>query len=108
LGCQPFVFLNSCWTGRPRARGGAFRGLPIAFLQLGAAAVVASVFPVADQRAALFAGTFYERLFAGDTVGEAMLHTRQEMYGQEINCLHWGRPVFYGNPHARLVLPKRV
>ncbi|NIM05660.1 MAG: CHAT domain-containing protein [Armatimonadetes bacterium] len=104
---HPFVFLSSCLSGRARAYGGAFRGLPIAFLRLGAAAVVASVFPLADKPAASFATIFYEELLDGQTVGEAILQTRQAMFVQGINCLHWGRPILYGNPHARLVLPSR-
>ena len=106
-GC-PFVFLNSCWVGRARAYGGAFRGLPIAFLGLGAAAVVASVFPLGDTGAALFTDIFSEKLFAGESVGEAMLHTRCAMRDAGANCLHWGLPVLYGNPQARLALPRKV
>jgi hypothetical protein len=105
---HPLVFLDSCLTGRARGYGGALRGLPLAFLQLGAAAVVASVFVLSQGPAAAFADTFYEKLFAGETVGEAMLHTRQEMHAAGANCLHWGRPILYGNPHARLVLPRKV
>ena len=33
---------------------------------------------------------------------------RQQMYAAGVNCLHWGRPILYGNPHARLVLPRKV
>jgi len=106
LSHHPFVFLNSCLSGRARARGGAFRGLPIAFLRLGAAAVVASVFILFDQPAASFARIFYEKLFTGETAGDAMLHTRQELFKD--NCLHWGRPILYGNPHARLELPSKL
>jgi len=102
---SPLVFLNSCLTGRARAYGGAFRGLPVAFLRLGAAAVVASIFPIADARAAEFAIAFYQKILTGATVGEAMLRTRQEMRDAGVNCLHWARPVLYGNPHARLKLP---
>ncbi len=67
--------------------------------------MVASVFPVADSPAASFAAAFYHKLVAGETVGKAMLGTRQEMYRDGDSCLHWGRPVLYGNPHARLKLP---
>ena len=105
---SPFVFLNSCWTGRARTYGGAFRGLPIAFLRLGAAAVVASVFPLADVPAWSFARTLYGKLLAGSTVGVALLETRREMAQAREDCLRWGIPILYGNPHARLVIPRRV
>ena len=104
---HPFVFLNSCLSGRARAYGGAFRGLPISFLRLGAAAVVSSVFVLYDKSSADFASAFYDRLFAEDTVAEAMQHTRRALFEEGVNCLHWGRPVLYGNPHARLRLPAR-
>ena len=104
---HPFVFLSSCLTGRVRANGGAFRGLPMQFLRLGAAAVVASVFLLYPTPSARFSEILYRELLSGTTVGEAMLHTRREMFNGEVPCIHWGRPILYGNPHARLVLPKR-
>ncbi len=120
---HPLVLLDSCRTGRVRAHGGAFRGLPIAFLRLGAAAVVASVFPLYEGPAAAFANRFYENLLGENllggkrvgeamlnrhTVGEAMLQTRKDLFSGGENVMHWSRPILYGNARAQLSLPEKA
>ncbi|HUW10618.1 MAG TPA: tetratricopeptide repeat protein [Anaerolineae bacterium] len=102
---SPLVYLNACRGGVLRAYGGAFRGLPIAFLNMGAATVVASVHSLSDSGATAFALAFYERLFSGEPVGDAVLRTRQAMQRDGASWLYWGLPVVYGNPHAQLNLP---
>jgi tetratricopeptide (TPR) repeat protein len=103
--CNPLVVLNSCISGRLRAHGGAFRGLPIAFLQLGAASVIASTFALGDRSAATMTSRLYQTLSTGAPVGEALLDARRAMHQEGATCSQWGFPVIYGNPDARLRLP---
>lgn len=67
LGNPQLVVLSACSTGLYDARElpSEFIGLPNAFLQLGAAAVVATLWPVADVTTALLVGRFYEAYLGG-------------------------------------------
>jgi len=99
----PLVMLNACVAGITPTMGGQYRGLPEAFLSRGAAAVIASCFPLADFPATHFSRLFYEELAEGNTVGEALLHARRTVgSAPDAHPLHWGLYVPWGNVNARL------
>jgi len=81
------VFLSGCETGigpgsaGPYAPGEDYATLASAFLQAGAQRVIATLWPVADVGAAVFAEQFYRRL-AGDGPAEALANAQREMLGQ--------------------------
>ena len=103
LNARPLVMLNACIAGITENMGGAYRGFPEAFLSRGAAAVIASAFPVSDWAASTFSQLFYERFSNGATVGESILHARKAIgQSDQPNPLHWGLYVAWGNVNARL------
>ena len=108
FGGSPLVMLNCCLAGLTRPMGGSYRGLVEGFLSRGAAAVVASSFPVYDFPSMHFSTAFYERLLAGQTVGEAILGARRHVAGRaDAHPLHWALFAPWGNVNARLGLPER-
>lgn len=76
------VFLNTCYTGTgSRHIGESALSLSWAFLAAGAKSAIASLWPVEDHVAFLFAKEFYERLLCGDmmSVGDAFHSARKAM-----------------------------
>lgn len=72
------VTLSACETGLgQRVRGEGIIGLPHAFLEAGAHAVIVSLWRVHDQAAARYIADFYGELHAGHSPAEAMLAVRQ-------------------------------
>lgn len=67
LGNPQLVVLSACSTGLydTRELPSEFIGLPNAFLQLGATAVVATLWPVEDIATALLVGRFYDEYLGG-------------------------------------------
>jgi tetratricopeptide (TPR) repeat protein len=103
LSGNPMVMLNCCMAGRTEATGGSYRGLTDGFLSRGASVVVASSFPVADFPSQRFGWHFYDRLLAGDTVGEAILEARRAVAAEpDSHPLYWVLFAAWGNPNARL------
>lgn len=74
LGNPQLVVLSACSSGLYDARElpSEFIGLPNAFLQLGAAAVVATLWPVEDVSTALLVGRFYEEYLGGKSSCSAL------------------------------------
>ena len=73
----PLVVLNACQSGQV---GGAVEaGVATRLLQGGASSVVAMAYSVYAVAAAEFMAVFYERLFAGDTVTEAVTAARSHV-----------------------------
>lgn len=76
----PLVVLASCNSGAGRVLAGeSVQGLGHAFLVAGARTVVATLWPVDDDQAALFMSRFYGHLADGDAVGAAVAATRAEL-----------------------------
>jgi CHAT domain-containing protein len=107
LNGHPLVVLNCCLAGQTTPTGGWYRGLVDGFLSRGAAAVLASSFPVLDFPSMHFSAAFYERLLQdGVTVGEAILHARRTVAAMPgSHPLWWGLFAPWGNVNARLALP---
>jgi hypothetical protein len=72
----PFVFLNACQVGGGNKILGDYAGLADSFLYAGAAGVVAPLWSVKDTVAKELAVKFYERIFAGEPVGEVLRSQR--------------------------------
>ena len=72
------VTLSACETGLgQRVRGEGIIGLPHAFMEAGARAVIVSLWKVRDQAAAAFMIDFYRELHAGRSPADAMRAVRQ-------------------------------
>ena len=81
------VFLNACSTNRPAS---GVLGFPQAWIDAGAAAVIATLCPVPDVFALAFAGHFYGLLLGGDRdvhVADALLATRRHFMKEYNNPL---------------------
>jgi hypothetical protein len=74
---QPLVFLNACDSGRQGLGLTGVDGWATAFLEAQVGVFVGSVWKTTDSLASLFATTFYRRLQAGETVGEAVRRGRE-------------------------------
>jgi hypothetical protein len=106
----PFVFLNACQVGAAETILGDYAGMAAAFLRIGATAVVAPLWEVADSIAAETARDFYAAIDAGTTVGAAVSALRGKFtrvaaktpatanFGSYLAYQYFG--------HPNLILPK--
>jgi CHAT domain-containing protein len=84
-GAAELVALSGCSSaGRELEPGAGIAGLTRAWIAAGARTVIATLWPTTDSGGAFFR-TFYERLGAGDSPGEA-LRTAQ------VTCIHSSLP----------------
>ncbi len=97
-GKVPVVVLNACQSGAVGKELEA--SVATALLNAGCAAVVAMAYSVYAVAAAEFMAAFYESLFAGDSVGQAVTAGRRQLFG------HDGRPSPKGDmPLADWLVP---
>jgi len=98
---MPLVFLNACDGGRANfgltGLGGWAEKL---FQEANAAAFVGALWEVHDNLAVAFSSHFYDRLAAGDTLGEAMRAARAHL--RELDPINptWLAYTLYGDPNA--------
>lgn len=76
---RPLVFLNSCHTARGDASFTGLSGLAEAFLKAQAGAFVGAWWAIPGSQAKTFAVSFYQRLFAGASLGEAARQARLDL-----------------------------
>lgn len=106
----PFVFLNACQVGGANTVLGDYSGMAVEFLKAGAAAVVAPVWNVNDERASALARGFYAAAYAEPAVPPAEILRRQRAEVTNPFTAS-GHPVtqlafqFFGHP--RLTLRRR-
>jgi CHAT domain len=111
------VFLNASYLGRhaaalqggetePSARFAA--SLPDQFTTIGSRAVIAPAGTVDDAAAETFATTFYEAMFTGNSLGQAVLAARRRTYELHAQSNTWGMYLCYGDPGYRLTGRKLV
>lgn len=102
---HPFVFLNSCNTGRPvpSLAGGA--GFPRSFGNLGSHGIVAPLWPVSDALAKEIALEIYRTALEKDAppIAEILRGIRKRGYEQE-DADTYAAYCFFGDPLARLEL----
>jgi tetratricopeptide (TPR) repeat protein len=103
----PVVVLNACQSGAVGKELEA--AVATRLLAGGASAVVAMAYSVYAVAAAEFMAAFYERLFAGDAVGDAVRAGRAQMAQQpkrpspkgELPLADWAIPVHYARREVR-------
>jgi len=111
-GRQPMpslVFCNACqtaqtgeWTIQEGYEQRIF-GLANAYLLAGVRHYIGTFWEVLDEPSSYFAKGFYDALASGESIGEALRKTRQDLiqtYGEEV--LIWTSYVLYGDPTFRL------
>jgi hypothetical protein len=98
---MPLVFLNVCDGGRANfgltGLGGWAEKL---FQEANAAAFVGALWEVHDSLAVEFSKHFYDRLAAGDTLGEAMRAARTHLRDLDPVNPTWLAYTLYGDPNA--------
>ena len=112
----PVVVLNACQSGAVGKELEA--SVATALLKAGCAAVVAMAYSVYAVAAAEFMAAFYESLFAGDSVGQAVTAGRRRLFAHDqrpspkgdMPLADWLVPVHYLRrdvrfPHARTARP---
>ena len=106
------VFANACFSGVIHD-GPAFESAELsrgtatvaqAFFERGVPNYVGSGWPVDDEQAGTFAAAFYERLFAGEPMREALQVARQKIFDETLGST-WGAYQHYGDPEDVLVRP---
>lgn len=99
----PLVFLNACDGGRANfgltGLGGWAEKL---FQEANAAAFVGALWEVHDALAVEFSRHFYDRLAAGDTLGEAMRAARAHLRNLDPVNPTWLAYTLYGDPNAEI------
>ncbi len=111
------VFLNASYLGRhsgidyysnhrhheDQMSGNRFAAsLPDQFAANGSRAIIAPCIAIDDRGANTFATSFYQELFAGRQIGQAVLAARRETYNSDVKSLTWGSYICYGDPEYRL------
>jgi len=103
----PVVFSNACETGllspAQGAEGVLWTGVAGSFLAGGAVNYLGSMWPVFDDGSRRIAQFFYERLCAGEPIGEALRQARLDAY--ERGDPTWAAYVLFGCPRNRLRPP---
>lgn len=97
---RPLVFLNACNTGRAGLSLAGPGGLAERFVALGAGAVVATRWAIADRTARSFADATYDRFLAGATLGEAVRQSRLEIVRNDPNDVHGFAYTVFAHPFA--------
>lgn len=103
------VFLNCCHLGRTDGAGNeAYNklaaNLAVAFIRMGARAVVAAGWEVDDEAGVTFAMTFYGALLEGSNFRDAVHIARQRTFQLHPSRNTWGAYQCYGEPGWKLML----
>jgi CHAT domain-containing protein len=96
------VVFNACQTGRLGHQLTSLGGFAEAFLSVGAAAFVSSLWSVGDVPARTFTESLYAALLDGATVSEATGQARAK--ARAAGDATWLAYVFYAHPRARLTV----
>jgi hypothetical protein len=94
----PLAFLNACEVGGQVLALDGVGGFANSFIELGAGAVVAPLWPVQDAVALEVTQTFYPLAIKGVPFGEIMKQIRASAYSQGIDS--YAAYCFYGDPIA--------
>jgi hypothetical protein len=101
-----FAFLNACEVGGQVLALDGVGGFANSFIELGASAVVAPLWPVQDAAALQVSQLFYNQVLAGSPLAEALKFIRAKAYDEAIDS--YAAYCFYGDPAARAgILPIR-
>jgi hypothetical protein len=94
----PLAFLNACEVGGQVLALDGVGGFANSFIELGASAVVAPLWPVQDKAALDVTQTFYPRALKGVPFAAVMKEIRAKAYDQAIDS--YAAYCFYGDPMA--------
>jgi hypothetical protein len=97
----PTIFMNACRSAGLAATYNRLDGWASKFLEAGAAVFIGSLWAVSDGSAREFAQTFYSKLQAGSSLGEAAMEARQVTAGQPDDPT-WLAYTVYGDPRATI------
>ncbi len=101
-GAGPLVVLNACQVGISGAELSSLGGFARAFLEAGAQAFVSCLWSVQEQPSQVFVETLYNRLIAGDSIGEAAAKARTAAHTPD-DPATWLGFVIYARPDAKFV-----
>ncbi len=105
------VFINCCYLGKNVTSATAFHKLAAnvgtQFIRKGVKAVVAAGWAIDDAAAKHFAVELYNKLFKGETFGEAVRQARLSTYRNYSSSNTWGAYQCYGDPYYKLVRDKK-
>ena len=105
---RPLVFLNACHSGRGAASLTGLAGLAPAFLKAGAGAFLGAHWALEDDPACCFSEVFYQHLFAGEEIGEAVSQARARLRTEFPGSNDWLAYTVFAHPLARCrVIRKR-
>ncbi len=107
------VFINCCHLGELNTAavghdGAAYAPEQLAYsvaralVEMGVRAVVAAAWAVDDNAASTFAATFFDRLGAGESFGDAVFAARRATFEQHPASNTWGAYQAWGDPGYRL------
>jgi len=94
----PLAFLNACEVGGQVLALDGVGGFANSFIELGASAVVAPLWPVQDKVALDVTRTFYSQALKGVAFAEIMQEIRAKAYDEGIDS--YAAYCFYGDPMA--------
>lgn len=100
---RPLVFLNACETGRNWQGLTDIGGWAKGFIDAGATAFIGTLWPISDQKAALFAQLFYQYLLVGLPIGRAVRQARLQL--REGFDTTWLAYTVFADPLAALRRP---
>jgi CHAT domain-containing protein len=104
---RPLVFINACSVGRLGLSLTGLGGWADKLVNVGrVGAFIGTLWEVNDRLAAAFAQHFYERLFAGDTLGEAFHAARLHTRDLDPANPTWLAYTLYGDPNAVIRPPQ--
>jgi len=97
---RPFVFLNACHVGGVAQGLIGAGGWPARFLEVGAGAFLGPLWAIPSDQAAVFAPAVYERLLAGEPIGEAVRQARLMLRNRFPGHPTWLAYSLYADPRA--------
>lgn len=98
---KPLVFLNACHTSQLGFALTGLGGWAERFVKAGASGFVGSAWEVHDELAAAFAVKFYEELWGGASLGEALHRARLHIKALDETNPTWLAYTLYGDPMGR-------
>ena len=97
---KPLVFLNACYAGQIGRNIRGLGGWAQRFVSKGASAFVGGMWEVNDNLAAEFAITFYDKLWSGETLGEAFHAARAHLREMDPANPTWLAYTLYADPNG--------
>ncbi len=104
-GNGPIIVFNACQTGRLGHQLTSLGGFAEAFLSVGAAAFISSLWSVGDVPARTFTEALYTALLDGESVSDATSAARVK--AREAGDATWLAYVIYAHPRAQLTLEQQ-